>query len=89
MAFFFAAYFILADKITTTDTQALLLIGTAFGAVAAQAGSVVNYYFGTTKGSSDKDKVISDMKNQTSTATLTPESVKVTTGQQPQTGEKI
>lgn len=64
LAFFFATYFIFADKITTNDTQALLLIGTAYGAVATNAGNVVSYWFGTSKSSADKDKQISTLQQE-------------------------
>ena len=60
-AFFMATYYILSDRITTSDTQALLLIGTAYGAVATNAGAIVSYWFGTSKTSAEKDKQISDM----------------------------
>lgn len=62
--FFFATYFILSDKITTNDTQALLLIGTAYGAVASAAGSVVSYWFGTSKSSSDKDATLQTLSKK-------------------------
>jgi hypothetical protein len=64
MAFFLATYFIFADKITTTDTQALLLIGTAYGAVATNAGNVVSYWFGTSKSSADKDATIKTLNEK-------------------------
>ena len=64
MAFFFSTYFILTDKIATTDTQALLLIGTAYGAVATNAGNVVSYWFGTSKSSSDKDATIQTLNQK-------------------------
>lgn len=60
--FFCASYFVFSDRIQTQDTQALLLIGTAYGAVTSQAASIVSFWFGTSKTSADKDKTISDMQ---------------------------
>lgn len=41
-----------------TDIQNSMLV---YGSVSALAGAVVQYWFGSSKGSSDKDKAISNL----------------------------
>lgn len=62
LSFFFASYFIFSGNIKTQDQNTLLLIGTAYGAVSSLAGQVCSYWFGTSKTSSDKDKVIASQQ---------------------------
>lgn len=59
--FFYLSFDIVTGQIKTNDANMLLLIGTVFGAASSYAGNVVNYHFGSSKTSSDKDKTISSM----------------------------
>jgi hypothetical protein len=49
---------VLKGGITTNDPNMLLLIGTVIGNIATMAGGVAAYWFGTSKSSSDKNKII-------------------------------
>lgn len=59
-AWFYATYFIFSGKIDTTNQTMLLQIGTAYGSVSTMAGGISAYWFGTSKSSSDKDRVLSE-----------------------------
>lgn len=64
LGFFFTSYLIISGKIAELDQQTTILIGTVFGAVSTQAGTVISYWFGTSKSSSDKDKTIAGISTQ-------------------------
>ena len=64
--FFFSSYTVLTGSIKTTDANMLLLIGTVLGNISSMAMVVVGYWYGTTKGSGDKDKTISNLSQNTS-----------------------
>ena len=59
--FFYVSFLIISGRITELDQNTTILIGTVFGAVSTQAGTVINYWFGTSKNSSDKDKTIANI----------------------------
>jgi flagellar basal body-associated protein FliL len=63
-AFSFASYFVFSGQIKTTDQNMLLLIGSAYGAIVSQAGNVITFWFGSSKGSADKDATISTIATQ-------------------------
>ena len=58
--FFYVSFLIISGRIAELDQNTTILIGTVFGAVSGQAGTVINYWFGTSKNSSDKDKTIAN-----------------------------
>jgi len=62
--FIIYGYFIMSGDIRTTDPQLLLLIGSAFGAAQTYASVVVGYWFGSTKGSADKNLTISTIADK-------------------------
>jgi hypothetical protein len=62
--FFFTSFLIISGKIAALDPQTTILIGTVFGAVSTQAGTVISYWFGTTKTSAEKDKTIASITNK-------------------------
>lgn len=59
--FFYVSYLIISGRIAELDQNTIILIGTVFGAVSAQAGTVINYWFGTSKSSTEKDKTIANI----------------------------
>ena len=59
--FFCVSFLIISGKIAELDQNTIILIGTVFGAVSSQAGTVINYWFGTSKSSGDKDRTIENM----------------------------
>lgn len=59
--FFASSYVVLTGNIKTSDPNMLLLIGTVIGNISSMGMVVVGYWYGTSKGSSDKDKTISNM----------------------------
>lgn len=82
-------YMCLSGKVQGTDGAMLAFIGTLIGGINIMAGNSCNWWFGSNKGSSEKDATISDMAvkgtgNGTSTGTstttqVTPEKTTVTT----------
>lgn len=83
MVFMAYGFLVLSGEIKTADAQMLLLIGNVTGSAQTFAGVVVAYWFGTTRGSGDKDKVIQSMASEPSKATAT---VQATIQTQPQQG---
>ena len=59
--FFYVSFLIISGKVAELDQNTTILIGTVFGAVSTQAGTVISYWFGTSKSSGDKDKTIENM----------------------------
>lgn len=64
--FFASSYTVLTGNIKTNDPNILLLIGTIIGNISSMGMVVVGYWYGTTKGSADKDKTIADLSNSKS-----------------------
>lgn len=62
--FFFTGFLIISGKIAQLDQQTVILIGTVFGAVSTQAGTVINYWFGTSRSSSEKDATIQTLNKE-------------------------
>jgi hypothetical protein len=58
VGFLGAAWIVLEGQIKTSDPTFVALIGTVIGYLSAKADQIISYHFGSTKGSSDKDKVI-------------------------------
>lgn len=85
-AFFVATYFIFSGSVKTQDPQMLLLIGTAFGNVSTLAGGVVAYWFGTTKGSADKDRTTFEAVNKLPVSPSATVSATVTSTPEPNKG---
>lgn len=53
-------FFVLSGRVETSDPNHLLMIGQALGGIQAMTGVVVSFYFGTTKGSEEKNAAVSD-----------------------------
>ncbi|MGE0190251.1 MAG: hypothetical protein AB7Q04_13320 [Steroidobacteraceae bacterium] len=64
VGFYTGAYVILSGKVTSTDPNQLMLINTTLNYMNGLAMMAVGYYFGSSKGSSDKDKIISNMSGK-------------------------
>lgn len=58
IGFLGAAWIVLKGEIKTTDPTFVALIGTIIGYLSAKSDQVISYHFGSTKGSSDKDKAL-------------------------------
>lgn len=53
-------YLVLGGKVDTADPNKLLMIGQAVGGLQAMAMMVASYFFGTTKGSEDKNTAMNE-----------------------------
>lgn len=53
--------FVLSGRVETSDPNHLLMIGQALGGIQGMAGMVISYFFGTTKGSEEKNSATSDL----------------------------
>lgn len=76
VGFFFIVYVVVTGKMTSSDPNLLVMIGSVIGYASAKADQVVSYYFGSSKSSADKDATIAGMKtapaNATTTTTVSP-----------------
>jgi hypothetical protein len=61
-AYFYTGFVIITHQTAQSiDPQIAMLIGSVYGSVGSLAGVVVAYWFGSSKGSSDKDQTITDL----------------------------
>ena len=60
-------YLVLGGHVETADPNKLLMIGQAVGGMQAMAMVVTSYFFGTTKGSEDKNSTLTDAVSKIST----------------------
>jgi len=66
-AYFYTGYVIISHQSAQgIDPQIAMLIGSVYGSVGSLAGVVVAYWFGSSKGSADKDQTITDLTKSTS-----------------------
>lgn len=65
-------FFVLDGKVSTADPNQLLLIGQINGGLQGMAMVIVSYFFGSTKGSEDKNDLVSDAISKMPTATTQP-----------------
>lgn len=70
---------VLSEHVDTTDPNKLLMIGQAVGGLQAMAMMVASYYFGTTKGSEDKNAAVSDVIAKLPASPVTTATASVTT----------
>lgn len=64
VGFYTGAYVILSGKVTPANTDQAMLFNTTLNYMNGLAMMAVGYYFGSSKGSSDKNKIISDMSEK-------------------------
>jgi drug/metabolite transporter (DMT)-like permease len=57
IGFFGCIYLVMRNDVDSSMRDALLIL---IGALGAAFGSVVNYYFGSSKGSADKNKLLAE-----------------------------
>lgn len=87
ICFFADSYSILEGKISTENPNVLLLIGNISGAWQALALTVVAYWFGTTKSSSEKDRTTADaISKLPSAGTVSATVTAPLNAEQPKTG---
>lgn len=84
--FFYLGFYIVSGQVKTSDANMLLLIGSVFGAASTYTGIVINYQFGSTKASADKDKTISNM---VANIPVSPSTVVTTTAGEPPTSTTV
>lgn len=56
-----AGYAYISYVLAIGDKEATATANLVYGSVSAMSGSVLTYWFGSTKGSSDKDKTINSL----------------------------
>jgi hypothetical protein len=63
-AYFFTGYTIITHQTAAVDAQTSMLIGTVYGSIASLAGAVVAYWFGSSRGSSEKDQALKNLSTK-------------------------
>ena len=69
---FIAVIILLIFTSPKADPQIFAVLTTLVGVLANQVGSIVSYYFGSTKNSQTKDQTISALSNSTPIAKVAP-----------------
>lgn len=59
--YLFDAYLVLSGKVATSDPNQMLMIGNVIGGIQGMATTVAAFYFGSNKGSDDKNTAITNM----------------------------
>lgn len=69
LSFIGLVIFIIITGLTNLDSNTSLLIGTALGTIGSQYQKIYEYYFGSSKGSKDKQEAINSLTEKVKNGT--------------------